>query len=240
MLNVLVVEDEEYTLKFLEKLVSDHPMVDNVKATSNSYEAISLAKNYLPHVAFLDIELAATDQLNGIDVAKAIANLSPHTKFVFVTGYSKYAIDSFAVHPFDYILKPIKIEKVVNTITALAADIDQKPKNKQKRFVVKTATGISFINPDSILFLEKQGKKAILHTTSNVYEITCKFNDLEHELSDHFLRVHRSFIVNIDKISKIKDAGNQSYLVYFENYQSTALMSRNKYREHQDRFTPSF
>lgn len=242
MFKVLILEDENYTLRFLEKLISEHPKVEQVLGTSISQEAIRLASEIVPDIAFLDIELAPEDNLNGIDVARAINTVSPRTEFIFVTGYAKYAVDSFSVHPYDYLLKPIKRDKVMQAISGLDAERQtiNMHKSPNNRLVIRSSDSIVFINIDDIFFIEKQGKKAFIHSTGGVNESTCIFNELESLLGPNFLRVHKSYVVNMDKVSQIKDAGNQSYSIHFEGYDGIAIMSRNRFRIHIDRFTPSF
>lgn len=242
MLKVLVLEDEHYTLRFLEKLIAEHPKVEQVVGTSLSQDAIRMASEIAPDIAFLDIELAPEDNLNGIDVARAINTVSPHTEFIFVTGYAKYAVDSFTVHPYDYLLKPIRRDKVMQAITGLDAELQRVNlhKSPNNRLVIKSADSIVFVNIDDIYYIEKQGKKAFIHSTGGVHESTCIFNELEALLGPNFLRVHKSYVVNMDKVAQIKDAGNQSYSIHFEGYDGIAIMSRNRFRIHIDRFTPSF
>lgn len=242
MFKVLILEDENYTLRFLEKLISEHVKVEQVVGTSNSQEAIRLAGDITPDLAFLDIELSPEDHMNGIDVARAINTVSPRTEFIFVTGYAKYAVDSFTVHPYDYLLKPIKRDKVMQVISSLESDREavNLHKSHSDRLVIKSSDSIVFLYIDDIFFIEKQGKKAFIHSTSGVNESNCIFNELESLLGPNFLRVHKSYVVNMNKVSQIKDAGNQSYSIHFDGYNGEAIMSRNRFRVHIDRFTPSF
>lgn len=238
MLKVLILEDEDYTLRFLEKLISSHPLVEEVSATSQGDEAIRLARK-LPDIAFMDIELAPEDELNGIQAARNINIISPRTEFVFITGYSKYAIDAFVVHPYDYVLKPVQKEKVMNIISRLAKVNEYTPEKDEKKLVLKGNEGLIFIDFADIFFIEKISKKAFVHNKNGIFEANCSVQDLEKHLPHQFLRVHKSFIINLDNISQIKDTGNQSYEVSFPGYKQIALISRNKFREHQDKFTPS-
>jgi two-component system LytT family response regulator len=239
--DILLLEDEEYTRRFLKKLVMEHPLVDNVIDTPSGKEAVRLAKEAKPDIALLDIELTPEENVNGIEVAKLIGIFSPETHFVFITGYSKYAIESFAVHPYDYLLKPINKSKVLETIGNLAGKSESKTVNKRNinRIPVKVNNEIFLINSTDILFVEKLEKRTLIHTVSNVYKISQTLNELENKLEDSFLRVHKSFIVNLDKISKIKEVSSRSYEISFENSKKVALMSRYKFEEYKDRFMPS-
>jgi len=241
-MNIILLEDEEYTRRFLKKLVLEHPLVENVIDTPSGKEAVRLAKESKPDIALLDIELSPEENINGIEVAKLISIFSPETHFVFITGYSKYAIDSFAVHPYDYILKPINKDKAMDIIGNLVAKVTNKavvPRKTPDKISVKVSNEIFLINPTEILFIEKLEKRTQIHTNSDVFKITQNLNELENKLEDNFLRVHKSFIVNLDKISKIKEISSRSYEIGFEKCNKVALMSRYKFEEHKDKFTPS-
>lgn len=113
MNSVLVLEDEHYTRQFISTLIEKHPLVDKVLSTDNSNSAIEITKEFLPSIALIDIELAPEDVFDGIQVSKIISAASPDSVIVFLTGYSKYSLASFAVHPYDYILKPIQKERLM-------------------------------------------------------------------------------------------------------------------------------
>lgn len=238
MVSILLLEDEYYTRRFLKKLVSENPFVTQIIDTSSGNEAISLARKRKPSIALLDIELAPEEGLNGIQVAKDIYNFSPETYFVFITGYPQYAIESFAVHPYDYILKPVKKDRVNEVISSLADKVKRKKyaRASPEKIMIKVRNEIFMIAPGDILFIEKQDKFSLIHTGSNVYKAHQTLGELEEKLGDNFLKVHRSFIVNLNKVIRIGEVSNRSYEIYFNGYDKTALMSRYKFKEHKCRF----
>ncbi|MDF9409894.1 MAG: Transcriptional regulatory protein YpdB [Pelotomaculum sp. PtaB.Bin104] len=160
--------------------------------------------------------------------------------FVFITGYSQYAIDSFAVHPYDYILKPVKKAKINEIISNLTKEIKKRNDigSSPPKIRIKAKNEIFMIAPDDILFIEKQEKINLIHTENNVYKIHQTLSKLAEKLGGNFLRVHRSFIANMDKISRIREVGNRSYEIEFDGYDKVALMSRYKFEEHKHRFAP--
>jgi len=240
MVSILLLEDEHYTRRFLKKLVSENPFVDNVIDTPSGNEAISLARDHNPDIALLDIELAPEEGLNGIQVAKLIYNFNPEIYFVFITGYSQYAVESFTVHPYDYILKPVKKDRVTELISILSEKVKRRngARSSPEKIMIKVKNEIFMIAPGDIIFVEKQDKFNLIHTGSNVYKIHQTMGELEDKLGDSFLRVHKSFIANLDKISRIREVSNRSYEIDFDGYDETALMSRYKFVEHKHRFTP--
>ncbi|MDF9410080.1 LytTR family transcriptional regulator [Pelotomaculum isophthalicicum JI] len=88
------------------------------------------------------------------------------------------------------------------------------------------------------MFIEKQEKLNLIHTENNVYKIHQTLSKLAEKLGGNFLRVHKSFIANMDRISRIREVGNRSYEIEFDGYDKVALMSRYKFEEHKHRFTP--
>ncbi|CAH2213182.1 LytR/AlgR family response regulator transcription factor [Tepidibacter aestuarii] len=239
MTNILILEDEDYTRKFIKKLVLEEPLVTKVYDTSNSDEAISLATEYKPDIVLMDIELDATDNSNGLKTAKIINAINPESKFIFITGYSKYAIDAFSVHPYDYILKPINIVKLKSTIHDLASIIKKEKNNIISKLTIKNNNEISFILFENILFLEKQDKNVLIHTKKDVYYFQQTLTELESKLSDNFVRTHKSFITNMDKAIKIIDIGNRSYEIEFADTDKVSFMSRYKFEQIKEKIIHS-
>jgi len=240
LFTVLLLEDEHYTKRYLKQIIQQSPLVSEVIATSSGKEAIELTYKYKPNVAMLDIELNAEENLNGIDTAKMLYNIYPDMEFVFITGYSKYAIDSFAVHPFEYILKPIKKEKINDVLSSLAQRLKRR-KEKSGKLILKNKHGTFFVDPQDIIFIEKLGKEALVHSDFDICKVQQTLNEMETAMDkDVFLRVHQSFIVNKKKILKVIDLGNRSYEIEFLNYDKKALMSRYQFEKLKNEFTPSF
>lgn len=234
MINILILEDEYYTRRFIKSLVSENPIVKNIYDVSSSKEAINLVNQHDIHIAILDIELKREDNLNGLETAKIIKNHKNDLELIFITGYSRYVIDSFSVHPFDYILKPINIMKFKETLNSLIKKIQEKNhfKNNMAKIAVKNNNEILFVLFNEILFFEKQGKDIKIQTNKNSFLYkNHTLNELENKLPKNFIRVHQSFIVNKDKIRKIRDLGNRSYEIVFEDTNETALMSRYKFEK---------
>lgn len=233
---VLILEDEEHTRKFIRNIIEENHMINEVIEASTGKEAIMLASENKPTVAFLDIELNPGEDLNGLDVAKTIYNLFPKTYFVFITGYEEYAVDSFAVHPFDYIVKPFNPNLLRKSISNLCKYIISNSEIPKEKITLKNRTETHYIFPNDIIFIEKSNKNIIAHTKNRKIETTSSLNEIENLLGENFLRVHQSFLVNIDKIESIKYHSNRMYEIFFEDYSETAEMSRYKYNELKEYF----
>jgi len=236
-ITVLVLEDEEYTRKYLVKLVEQHAGISEVWGAGSGAEAVDIAATHRPTLALLDVELGAGERNNGIQVAEEIAKQSPLTKYVFITGYAKYALDSFVVHPYDYLLKPVDRNRLQETLQAVINLVnDQMPISAKASTVLslKSKRGTDVIPFESIVFVESANRQTLIHTDFSCYP---SYHPLQYFTNlmpaDIFLQVHKSFIVNKSKIAAIREIGHRSYQIHFHNTTKTALMSRQHYLEHR-------
>lgn len=236
MKTVLILEDEEYTLEFIKLLVDQHPLTEQVVAAGSSRAAVEAARTYLPQLALLDIELGPDDPYNGIQTAKMIAGVSPHTICVFLTGYGEYALESFSVHPYDYILKPIHKEKLNQVLTDILSKRGQTDTNE--KIALKCKEGTIILYPDTIACIEKQDKRTLIHVGQNVYETNYKLSELEEMLPEQFIRAHNSYIINLARVLMVKSNQSRSYQVTFDDCPAEAWMSRIKYEECKHLFMP--
>lgn len=240
-MNILLLENEAYTRRFVRKIILESVSDSEVHDVSTSREAIERSSKKSLDIAVLDIELGEEDRLNGLETAKIINAMHPKIKFIFISGYSEYAIEAFSVHSYDYILKPINVIRFKETICSLEAMIREE-KNKldhPQKIVVKNKNEIFFIPASDILFMEKQEKTTLIHTEKDVFHSPETLTELEVKLGRNFMRVHKSFIVNKDKISRIKDIGNRSYEIKFLETNKVAFMSRYKFEELKNCLIPS-
>ncbi|MCR2045566.1 LytR/AlgR family response regulator transcription factor [Anaerosalibacter massiliensis] len=238
MIKILILEDEDYTRKFIKKIVMENTSASEIFDTSSGKEAISLAREHLPEIAMLDVELESED-LNGLEISRIIHKISPETKIVFITGHSKYAVSAFDVHPYDYILKPINVKRLIETIVTLTNYVDKTSSTKSKgmnRIVVKNGGEMFFIAVKDILYAERLAGDTIIHDEKNTYNVQDSLQELENKLGDSFLRVHKSYIVNEEKIKKVLEIGERVYQIEFLNSDKVALMSRTGFKEFRERF----
>lgn len=233
MVTVLILEDDENILSFLEYFLNKHPLVSKVIAVNNSQKAILVAQNNFPHIVLLDIKLGSNDALNGIQTGEIITKLCPETVCLFLTAYGNYALDAYITHPYDYLLKPINPEKLFKTITDIVL---KKEKRRTNKITFRTKDGIVMLSPDSIGCVEKNSKKTIIYTDQESYETNYNLLTMENRLPDQFIRVHNSYIINISRVRMIKHTSSRNYQIIIENCPVTAYMSRKKYDEFRHLF----
>lgn len=234
MTKVLLVDDEKYIRLFLKQIINQIPGITEVFDTASSKEAVSWSKINNPDLVILDIELKDPG-INGIDLAGIICETNKNTIIVFVTAYGQYAVDSFTVHPYSYVLKPIDVEGFKNLVKEIVHKIECQYKSNADKLTLKINDELVHLSKEDILFIEVEHHKSIIHTQSGIWESSKSLNDIGEILGPGFLRVHRSFIVNLDRIKTIKAMQDRSYEIEFYNYSRRALMSRYhfpKYKKH--------
>lgn len=228
-MNVLICDDDKYVRKMLEKITSENALVNKILVAEDGLEAVKIAGNEKIDIALLDIDMP---NLDGLETAKIINKTFPKVKLVFITAYMEYAVDSFCVHPYDYLLKPIDISKFKDTLNDLIS-IQKKECNDNNidTIVVKNKRELFIVPIKDILYFEKVGRDVLVHTCKEEYTLDKTLSELENRLNSNFLRVHKSFIVNVKKIKKIKDMGNRSYQIEFIKTNKVAFVSRYKFEE---------
>ncbi|KUG03116.1 two-component response regulator [hydrocarbon metagenome] len=228
---VLILEDEEYNREFLKKIIGEVPEVTAVYVTSSGEEAVTLAQKHKPNLVLLDIELSPGD-LNGLTVAKSIFSNDQDCFIVFITGYTKYALQSFAVHPYDFIVKPINKAKLKTLVMEIAEKSNKQKNNSSDIITLKGKGEVFHINQEDIIFIEKYGKEAQIHTGDEMFTTYQTLDEIENSLSSSFFRSHKSYLINVDKVQKVGKNSNRSYQVRFHDYDKTAMMSRDKYKQY--------
>ncbi|SCY37157.1 LytR/AlgR family response regulator transcription factor [Alkaliphilus peptidifermentans] len=235
MINILICDDNEYIRKMLEEIALRNHLISKVFVARDGLEAVKAAEDNKIDIALLDISMP---KLNGIDTAKLICKIHLEIHIIFITGHMEYAIESYTVHPYHYLLKPLDIEAFRETLNELAMKILNTRKQPKLDMLKVNDNGNTLMLPlEDILFFEKIGKATVAHTNEEGYVVDKTLIQLENRLSDNFIRTHQSFIVNTKKISKIKDIGNRSYNIELKGTKKIACMSRIKFEKLKKTFT---
>ena len=225
MINICICDDEPSVLRAISKVTEAAIITTEFDAeialvTSNQNDVYRLVKDHQIDVLFLDIDFKK-EKKNGIDFALDLREVNKDFKLVFITGHFEYAMLAYKCKTFDYILKPVDINKVISIMKRLKEDFSET-----KFELFKINKDLSLRAKD-ILFIERNKSKATVYTKDATYETCFSLNSLENELPDSFIRVHRSFIVNSDQISRIN---KDEKLIYFSDKINCPL-GNLKYKE---------
>ena len=219
MLNFALCDDNSIILEKLKKMLEAIFINNNLSAyvgftTTKSDEILDYVSNNEVDVLLLDIELKS--KISGLEVANQIRKTNKSIYFIFTTGHLEYGLVAYKYKTFDYLSKPITLERLEDTILRLFEDISLKPKN-----YIKIDNKNTIINADSIHYIKKDGMKLIFCTDTRDYEVYSSFNKISKILPENFVRCHKSYIANIHKITDLQTTDNT---ILFNNTNSKCFI----------------
>ena len=201
----IIVDDNAMARMALKQLVSQVPNLELVAECSDASEALDAINSNQIDVLLLDIEMPG---MTGIDLIKKLGNARP--LIIFTTGIKDYAAEAFELNVIDYLVKPIALPRLRQAIEKAQEALDsnkQEVKVEEQGFVFVKDNGIlKRISIEDILFLEAMGDYVKVHTPQKFHVVHATLKSIEEKLpASKFLRVHRSYIVAINKIDYIQE-----------------------------------
>jgi two-component system LytT family response regulator len=209
-LRVVVVDDEEPARMALRQDLESIEGVTIVAECANGFEAVKAVSEVAPDLLLLDVQMP---KLDGFDVLELVGRDVP---VVFVTAYDAFALRAFEVHAVDYLLKPVRRERLVEAIdrararqakpvpAALRAAV-RPPGTPLERVVIRDGANVHVLPVEKIDYVEAQDDYVSFRTAGRSHLKEQTLSDLEQQLDGRrFVRVHRSYIVNIERIAKVE------------------------------------
>jgi two-component system LytT family response regulator len=251
-IKVLIVDDEPLARALIIELLKNFPEFQVIGECSDGKEAIKVLKRKSPDLVFLDVQMPGMSGLAFLEELKE--TFLP--AIIFVTAYDQYAIRAFDFHAVDYLLKPFsqarfetallrakeRIQNQSQTDDMTGQQISSLLKNYQnraaplKRLFLKDQGKIVLLDPEAINWIEADDKYIRLHTSEKKYFIRQTLNAVEAELDPQvFARIHRSFMVNLTRVSELRPMFNGEYMLIL-NDGTKLTLSRN----YRDRFFDKF
>jgi len=206
VINCVVIDDEYPAIQQMEDYISRVPFLRLLKSFNNAIESLNFLQTNPVDVLFLDIEM---EGFSGLQLIKVLQH---KPKIILTTAYDQYALKAFDLNVSDYLLKPISFERFIQAIDKLFdLFVQEKPVdtsvNQYRRdyFFVKTEYRMQRVDFNDILFVEGMKEYLRIHTKTEKIMILESFKNLEELLPSHnFIRVHKSYIVALDKIVSIE------------------------------------
>lgn len=239
MIKILICDDDKSVRDEVEKILRELNYIDYIKKVKDGLEAIKFVKNEKIDLLIIDIDMPFK---NGIDVAKEIVSMDRDVHVIFITGFSDYSLESFKVHPVDFIVKPFTKEKIIESVD-IAIDRINSSKLSRKVFIddalftYKIRKQIHMINFDDIVMFEKKARAVNLHAKDqDVVTFYENFDDLELRLPPHFFRSHKQYLVNLRLIHKVIPINKNSLEVRFINFHEIAVLNKSMEKDFLYRF----
>lgn len=227
MIHTLIVDDEPLALDVLETYIQKTPDLHLVKRCNNALEAREVLQEHSVDLMFLDIQMP---QITGIDFLKTLSN---PPLVIFTTAYPNYALEGFELEALDYLLKPISFDRFLKAVNRAVEQIKLHKSSQghgeesgDDYFFVKADKKLVKVNYDEILYIEGLKDYVIIRLEQTRVITLQTMKSLEDKLpQNNFKRIHRSFIVNIDKIHaiignmvEIMEKGQAKHLPIGKNY----------------------
>lgn len=233
-ITAIIVDDEFPARAELKSILEEIGNVDIVGEGEDGDEALKMIHDLSPHVVFLDIQMR---NKNGLVTAGEIMELDQPPFVVFTTGYSQFAAQAFEVNAVDYILKPYSKERVAKTITKLLQSKDlsqkaapvvtqiEKSRLGSGSLCVWSMDRMVVLRPTEILFAKAdERRQTLLQTEKGPMYTKLALKELEQMLKEEgFLRIHKSFLVNLNKVREIIPWFNNTYVLGLENCSETNI-----------------
>jgi two-component system, LytTR family, response regulator len=221
-IRALIVDDEELARQVVCEMLKPHPEIEVAGECANGFEAVRMVTELKPDLLFLDIQMP---KLDGFEVLELIGG---ETTVIFVTAYDEYALRAFEVHAVDYLLKPFRAERFEAALDRAKKNMGGKmlfrageltaatrgPGQYADRVVVKDGTRVQIIPIAKLDYAEAQDDYVALASQGKKHLKQQTISGLEASLDPrNFVRIHRSYLVNLERVSRLEPYGKDSHVV---------------------------
>jgi DNA-binding LytR/AlgR family response regulator len=210
VISVLIADDEQPAIDELAFLLGQDPRIGVIHQAASGAEAIRLLTRERVDAAFLDIHMPG---LNGFDLARALQRFERRPALVFVTADEEGALEAFDLAAVDYLLKPVRTERLHRSVSRIiealkAASATQAgaaaSEPQPEMIAVSLGSTTRMIRREEVRYVQAQGDYARLHTEEASYLVRVPMADLERQWSDAFVRIHRSYLVSIPHLTRVR------------------------------------
>jgi len=232
-LEVLVVDDEEPALEDLAYLLRQHPRIGSVVTASDATEALRRLRDGSFAAVFLDIRMPGLD---GLELARVLSRFATPPEIVFVTAFEQHAVEAFELQAVDYLLKPVRPDRLSDAIRRLGAPARRSAEEGEDptRIAVETGGVTRMVERDAIRFVEASGDYVRLHTDDGAFLVRVPISSLEESWRDAgFVRVHRRYLIALRHVTELRARPGGGYDLLVAGQELP--VSRRHARELRDR-----
>lgn len=233
-MNVMIVDDEKLALGRLKRLLNENK-IEDITEFNNPVDALKEIVKTKFDVVFLDISMP---NISGLELADSILSLEPKTFIVFQTAHEEFALEAFKKGGVGYLVKPIQSEDI-KVILEKINNFKTTTSEENKKILAKRGDKLYLIDIDDIYYIKADLDEVIVRIKDTDAYVRRKIGDLESLLvGKNFFRVHRSYIVNVDKIKSLKSVEQSKLQIYFDGIAEVITSSKEgakEFREYLER-----
>ena len=210
-ISTLVVDDEPLARRNLTVLLQEDPGIGSIEECTSGAEAVEAIRRRKPDLIFLDVQMP---QCDGFDVLELLGSDLPRA-IIFVTAHDDYALRAFEAGALDYLLKPFDDARFIRALARAKEKIAHFSTDQHlpHRLAVRTPGKLLFIDISDIDWVEAASYYSCLHVGQKTHAIRRTMAELERDLGDRFVRIHRSTIVNVQRVSGLQLQPSGDYAV---------------------------
>jgi len=230
---ILIVDDEELARARLKRMLTTLEL-KLLEESSNADEAIEAVKNNKFDVVFLDINMP---QVSGLELAYELKYLDENISIIFQTAYENHALKAFDIGAIGYLVKPYSLDQVKESLSRIkTADSDEK-KDDDLRILSKTGESYLLLKPQEIFYVKADLSEVMIRSAKGFSYYAQKISDLEKKLEAYnFVRVHRSYLVNIDEIKEMHTIEQSKLRFSFRNCSDNVESSKDGAKSFREKF----
>ena len=252
-IRILIADDDAGMRLVMRRLAQQAEGYELAGEAEDGIKLIELYDRLRPEVVLMDVEMPG---MSGIECARAIQDRDPRTVLVFATAHEEYMKNAFEVYAFDYLVKPFRVERALQTLARIrerlrgfqpegpAAQPVSVPAKAEDagpvpdRMMLKHREGVSFIDiPDIAMVLRENRATVLVMRDGARYVVSDGMADLDERLPDAlFFRTHKSYIVNLNLIESIQPYGRWTYIVKLKGLKDDALITHERFEALQKKF----
>ena len=226
-IKALVVDDEALARRNVTVLLSRDPDIGSVVECESGQEAVAQIRRSKPDLVFLDVQMP---ECGGFDVLELLGSDLPPT-IIFVTAYDEYALRAFEAGALDYLLKPFDDSRFDRALRRAKERLAHLPQPVMERLVVRSQGRVLFVSVGDIDWIEAADYYACLHVGTETHILRRSLSELEQDLGDEkFIRIHRSIVVNLDRIHGLELQAGGEYEVVLKSKVRLRLSRRFRKR----------
>lgn len=249
-IRVLIADDDEGMRLIERKLIERVEGLVLCGEAADGDELLALAQQHQPQIILLDIEMPGK---TGVECARVLQDTNPAIILIFATAHDEYMSDAFEVYAFDYLVKPFKVDRVIQTLERArdrlrghdreaampVPPVAAAPRTTRGRLMLHHKEGVSFVSMNDILLVQREDRATVIYTVGGGRYVTSdSLSETEARLDPAvFFRCHKSYIINLNHISNITPYGRRTYVVELAGTSHDALITHEKYEELEQMFS---